>query len=83
MAPRADWPVLHRSRQFARPLCMEEIRTRGTFHNSIRSFPLVTYSVVALLKVQALLFGWPSTMEGAWLNRAIFPALDTATLLPN
>ncbi|KAJ7249089.1 hypothetical protein B0H12DRAFT_1122613 [Mycena haematopus] len=39
MAPRADWPVLHRSRQFARPLCMEEIRTRGTFHNSIRSFP--------------------------------------------
>jgi hypothetical protein len=47
-------------------------------------FPLVTYSIVAHLKVHTLQFGRPSTMDGAlsWLDRDIFPA-DTAIPLPD
>ncbi|KAJ7455491.1 hypothetical protein FB451DRAFT_1143803 [Mycena latifolia] len=68
----------------ARYACRESALKALSTTQSSFPFPLVTYSIVALLKVHTLRFGRPSAMEEAlpWFDRDIFPA-DTAIPLPD
>ncbi|KAJ7127799.1 hypothetical protein C8R44DRAFT_733222 [Mycena epipterygia] len=68
----------------ARYACRESALKAFLTTQSSFPFPLVTYSIVALLKVHTLRFGRPSAIEGVlpWFDRDIFPA-DTAIPLPD